>query len=189
MTIITNVALLLLILTVVIVIEFVIIILLVKKVKSLRPKYKISKFRAKTIGFNARKAVKMMDTLDGVQFENLCCEILNLLGYTNIRKTRTTGDFGLDILCEKDNVKYGIQCKCYSSTIGVDAVQEAFSGCAYYKCDVPVVMTNSYFTDAAQELARVTKVALWSRYFFMDNIDRTLHSRKQMKEVMNSAKR
>ena len=53
--------------------------------------------------------------------------------------------------------------KCYSSDIGNKAVQEAFSGCRYYNCHVPVVMTNRYFTRQAKDLAQKTNVLLWDR--------------------------
>ena len=155
---------------------------LVKRLKALKPRYRLTKYRFKRLNFN-NMSLKVLDSLDGVQFENLCCELLHVLGYTNIRKTRVTGDFGLDILCEKDDKKYGIQCKCYSSSIGLDAVQQAYTGCAYYKCDVPVVMSNMYFTDASQELARTVGVTLWSRHFFLEEIGKLQNNRKFMKSL------
>ena len=167
---------------VIIVAEALIIKMLRNRIKQLKPKYKLTKYRFKRLNFNNR-SLKMLDSLNGIQFENLCCELLHTLGYSKISKTRTTGDFGLDILCEKDGVKYGIQCKCYSSSIGVDAIQQAYAGCAYYKCDVPVVMSNMYYTDAAQELARVIGVTLWSRHFFLDEIGKLQHNRKVMHDI------
>ena len=136
------------------------------KVKSLKPRYKLTKKQFKKLDFNS-KSLEMIDSLDGIQFEDLCCEILAKLGYTKIHKTNITGDFGLDIICTKDGKRYGIQCKCYSSAVGISAIEEAFAGAAYYRCDVPIVMSNEYFTDAAQEMARVIGVTLWSRHFFM----------------------
>ena len=46
---------------------------------------------------------------------------------------------------------------------GNKAVQEAFSGKAYYNCMVAVVFTNNHYTAAAIETARVTNVMLWDR--------------------------
>ena len=167
---------------VIIIVEFMLIRRLIKHIRSLKPRYKLTRYRFKRLNFN-NKSLKILDSLDGVQFEDLCCELLNVLGYTKIRKTRVTGDFGLDIICEKDGLKYGIQCKCYSSSIGIDAVQQAYSGCAYYKCDVPVVMSNMYFTDASQELARVIGVTLWSRHFFLEEIGKLQKNKKIMREL------
>lgn len=169
-------------LLIVVVLQFYVIAVLRNRIRSLKPKYKLTKYRFKRLNFN-NLSLKTLDSLDGIQFENLCCELLHALGYEKISKTRTTGDFGLDIICEKDGKRYGIQCKCYSNTIGLDAVQQAYAGCAYYRCDVPVVMSNMYFTDAAQELARVVGVTIWSRHFFVEKIGELQHNRKVMREI------
>ena len=68
-----------------------------------------------------------------------------------------------DVIAYKEKVKYGIQCKCYSSDIGNKAVQEAFSGARFYDCHVPVVLTNQHFTKSAIELASKNNVILWDR--------------------------
>ena len=51
------------------------------------------------------------DTLDGHSFEYFCAEILKYNGYSNIKVTSGSGDFGVDILCCKNGQKYAIQCK------------------------------------------------------------------------------
>ena len=60
-------------------------------------------------------------------------------------------------------MKFGIQCKCYDTDIGNKAVQEAYSGKAYYNCHVGVVLTNRYFTRSAVELAQKNGILLWDR--------------------------
>lgn len=70
---------------------------------------------------------------------------------------------GLGVIAYRDGVKYGIQCKCYSSDIGNKAVQEAFAGKTYYNCHVAAVLTNRHFTKSAKELAENNKVLLWDR--------------------------
>ena len=75
--------------------------------------------------------------------------------------TQGSGDQGIDVIAWRDGVKYGIQCKCYSSVVGNKAVQEAFAGKAFYECHVAVILTNSYFTRAAAELAKSNNVVLW----------------------------
>lgn len=147
------------------------------KIRSLQPKYKLTKKQFDKLDYNCID-LKLLDSLNGIQFENLCCEMLHEFGYEHICKTNVTGDFGLDIICLKDGKKYGIQCKCYSSSVGISAVQEAFAGGHYYGCDEFVVMTNQYFTDAAQELARTIGVTLWSRHFFVREIG-NLQKRKR----------
>lgn len=90
------------------------------------------------------------------------CKLLRENGYCDIITTKTSRDFGVDILATKNNVKYAFQCKYYSGKVGISAVQEILSGCAYYNYDVPVVLTNSNFTQSAIELANKTGVLLYS---------------------------
>lgn len=103
------------------------------------------------------------DIMTGEQFEHFCAELLLKNGFNEATVTQLSGDFGIDILAEKDGVTYAIQCKCYSSNIGNGAVQEAYSGKEMYKRMVAVVMTNQYFTPAAQKTAEETRVLLWDR--------------------------
>lgn len=103
------------------------------------------------------------DQLDGYDFEKYCTEVLGNNNFYNIELTPGSGDQGIDIIAYKDGIKYGIQCKRYSSDVGNFAVQEAFSGKVFYNCHVAVVLTNRYFTRSAKELAEKNGVLLWDR--------------------------
>jgi HJR/Mrr/RecB family endonuclease/uncharacterized membrane protein YciS (DUF1049 family) len=103
------------------------------------------------------------DYMDGHDFERYCASILEKNGFSDVSVTPGSGDQGIDVIAYKDGVKYGIQCKCYSSDIGNKAVQEAFSGAKFYECHVPVVLTNRHFTKSAKELAEKANVLLWDR--------------------------
>lgn len=104
------------------------------------------------------------DTMDGHDFEYFCADLLRYNGFSKVKVTSGSGDFGVDILCNYGSDSYAIQCKCYSHTIGNKAVQEVVSGKIYYKCQKAVVMTNNYFSAAAEETARLTNVDLWDRH-------------------------
>ena len=110
-----------------------------------------------------------MDELEGHDFEYYCADLLKAHGFIDVEVTKGSGDFGADILAEKDGVSYAVQCKCYDKPIGVKAVQEAYAGRDYYDCMVGVVMTNQYFTAPAVELARKLKIMLWDRGY-IDNM-------------------
>ncbi len=103
------------------------------------------------------------DRLNGYQFESFCQDLLKQNGFSNVRVTQKSGDFGIDVIATKGGKKYGVQCKRYSSNVGVHAVQEAFAGAAYYDCNIPVVITNRHFTEAAKQLADQIGVRLWDR--------------------------
>lgn len=98
---------------------------------------------------------------DGPEFEQYCANLLLLSGFSNVQVTPISGDFGIDILAEKEKLIYAVQCKLYSSPVGVGAVQEAYTGKSYYGADIGVVMSNSNFTRQAQELADAIGILLW----------------------------
>ena len=77
----------------------------------------------------------------------------------------------MDILATKDGIKYAIQCKCYTGALSNKPIQEVNAGKMYYNCHVGVVMTNSTFTQGAQDLAKATNVLLWDRETMQDMLD------------------
>ena len=103
------------------------------------------------------------DLLEGHEFEYYCADLLMKRGFQEVEVTRGSGDYGIDILAERDGVTYAIQCKCYSAPVGVKAVQEAYAGRDYYDCMVGAVLTNQYFTQPAVEAAKKLKILLWDR--------------------------
>ena len=110
---------------------------------------------------NARR--KELDTMDGFEFEYYCADLLSANGFDDVKVTRSSGDYGIDILAEKDGVTYAIQCKRYTGLVGVKAVQEAYAGRDYYDRMVGAVLTNQYFTKPAVQAARKLKIVLWDR--------------------------
>ena len=104
-----------------------------------------------------------MDLMEGHEFEYYCAELLKKSGFQEVEVTRGSGDYGIDILAEKDGVTYAIQCKRYTGLVGVKAVQEAYAGRDYYDRMVGAVLTNQYFTQPAVEAARKLKILLWDR--------------------------
>lgn len=104
-----------------------------------------------------------IDHMEGHTFEYFCAELLKANGYEKVEVTPGSGDQGIDVIARKDGIKYGIQCKCYSSDIGNKAVQEAYSGKEFYNCHIGAVLTNRSFTAAATELAKKNRILLWDR--------------------------
>lgn len=104
-----------------------------------------------------------VDIMDGRDFEIFTGNLLRSNGFININVTPSSGDFGADVIAEKDDVRYAIQCKRYDSSVGVSAVQEVIASKSLHDCHVACVLTNNYFTPAAEELARKNLVILWDR--------------------------
>lgn len=101
------------------------------------------------------------EEMEGHEFEYFCAELLEKRGFVDVEVTKGSGDYGVDILAEKDGVTYAIQCKRYEHPVGVKAVQEAYAGRDYYDRMVGAVLTNQYFTTPAVEAARKLKILLW----------------------------
>ncbi|MCQ2498215.1 MAG: restriction endonuclease [Lachnospiraceae bacterium] len=111
-----------------------------------------------------------LDIIEGHEFEHFCAELLMDRGFIEVEVTPGSGDYGVDVLAEKDGVTYAIQCKAYSTPVGVKAVQEAYAGRDYYDRMVGVVMTNQYFTRPAVDAAKKLKILLWDRGYLDEMI-------------------
>lgn len=103
------------------------------------------------------------DKMSGRDFEHWCAGILLRNGFRHVEVTQGSGDQGVDVLAEKEGIKYAIQCKCYSSDLGNTPVQEVNTGKTIYHCHVGVVMTNQHFTGGAKTAAEATGILLWDR--------------------------
>lgn len=54
---------------------------------------------------------KRIDEMNGLAFENFIVELLIRNNYSNVIKTKASGDFGIDIIAEKENIKYASNVK------------------------------------------------------------------------------
>ena len=107
--------------------------------------------------------ITSVDEMDGHEFEYWCADLLRENGFQNVTVTPGSGDQGVDLLAEKDGVRYAIQCKRFSSPLGNTPVQEVHTGKEIYNCHIGVVMTNSTFTSGAIDAATRTNTMLWDR--------------------------
>ncbi len=109
------------------------------------------------------RRMRVMDEMEGHDFEYFCADLLEKQGFAEVEVTRGSGDFGVDILAEKDGVTYAVQCKRYNGSVGVDAVLRTYAGRDYYERMVGAVMTNQYFTTPAVAAAEKLHILLWDR--------------------------
>ena len=112
-----------------------------------------------------------IDEMEGHDFEYFCEDLLEKRGFIDVEVTRGSGDYGVDILAEKEGVTYAIQCKRYAAPVGVEAVQQVYAGRDYYDRMVGAVMTNQYFTAAAVDAAKRLKILLWDRGYMDSMMD------------------
>ena len=102
--------------------------------------------------------------LSPIEFEEFTKQYLDDRNYTQVNLTRTSGDFGADVIAiAPDNVRVCIQCKKYSKPVGISAIQEIHSAKAYYNCGrAYVVTTSAGFSKPAIDLADKVQVSLFA---------------------------
>lgn len=120
-----------------------------------------------------------VDLMDGHEFEYWCAALLRKVGFQKVEVTQGSGDDGVDILAEKDSIRYAIQCKRYNTHLGNKPIQEVHTGKAVYSCHVGAVMTNQYFTEGGQRAAKATGTLLWDRDWLHERIADTKLSNEQ----------
>lgn len=112
---------------------------------------------------NLQEQLNNIDILNGIEFEKYIGQLLKKSGFTNVVVTKSSGDFGADIIAKKGNERYAFQCKRFSTPIGPKPIGEVLRGMNNYKCTKGVVVTNNYFTKQAIQEAIVSNIELWDR--------------------------
>jgi HJR/Mrr/RecB family endonuclease len=111
--------------------------------------------------FGAAKAAEL-DQLSGLEFEEFLAGLFRAQGYA-AELTPTSGDYGADLILSKEGQRIAVQAKRYVGSVGVQAVQEALSGQAYYQCHTAWVISTGVFTTNALELAEKSGVRMIGR--------------------------
>jgi restriction system protein len=106
--------------------------------------------------------ITIVDKMSGEDFEKFLLAHFNNLGYKGTT-TAKTGDFGADLVLNKENVRIVVQAKRWEKKVGVEAIQQIVAAIKYYNANMGIVITNSYFTKNAFELARANGIELWDR--------------------------
>lgn len=104
-----------------------------------------------------------IDKMSGYKFEEFMKRVYEQLGYS-VYHTPKSGDQGADlILTSKEKKRIAVQVKRYSGKVSNSAVQEVVAAKGFYKCTEGIVVTNSYFTDSARQLAKANFIDLVDR--------------------------
>lgn len=109
-----------------------------------------------------KSGIHEIDKMDGVVFEHYLKELFITNGY-KVEVTKSSGDYGADLILKKENKKIVVQAKRYSKPVGIKAVQEIKAAQNHYKAQEAWVVTNNYFTKAAFNLAKSNNVSLIHR--------------------------
>lgn len=99
-----------------------------------------------------RSGLAAVDAMPGCEFEDYVAARLRTAGW-NVLPTPATGDYGVDLIAQKDDERVAIQCKRRARSIGVSAVQQVVAGALHHECASTMVVSNQEFTKAAKHLA------------------------------------
>jgi restriction system protein len=110
----------------------------------------------------ANATLNAIDEMDGVEFEDYVAARLRRAGW-QVRFTPPVGDYGVDLIAEKDGQCVAVQCKRYGKPVGVAAVQQVVSGALHHGCTRSIVISNQEFTTAAKQLAHTHRCQLIGR--------------------------
>ena len=110
-----------------------------------------------------RMQLSQIDRLSGLDFEYYLYYLFKRHGIRT-KITSYTHDFGADLILRYHGKKYVIQAKRWNDSVGIKAVQETIGAMSYYNAHYGAVITNSYFTKSAKELASASQVVLLGRY-------------------------
>jgi restriction system protein len=117
----------------------------------------------------SRAGIFTIDKMSGVDFEKRLGVMFKKLGYrVQYPGSRQGGDYGVDLIIEKNGRKTAVQAKRYRRQVGEDAVREVVAGKNVYHCQHAMVVTNSRFTPMARHLAAANQVTLYPRYKLID---------------------
>lgn len=110
----------------------------------------------------SKAGIYEIDKMSGTDFEMFLTSLFTKLGYKVVH-TGTIGDWGSDLILEKDGVKIAVQAKRYQGSVGPDAVREVNTVIKPRNCTNGMVITNSYYTEEAKMLAKANNITLWNR--------------------------
>jgi len=122
------------------------------------------KYYKDRIRIRALRALRLadVDNMSGIDFEHYVGRLLDHRGF-RVKKTKGSGDLGVDLIAYKNGIKYSIQVKRSIGNVSRRAVSDAVAGKDHYGCNAAMVITNSYFSKGAIEMARSTGCELIDR--------------------------
>lgn len=106
--------------------------------------------------------IDIVDKMTGEQFEEFLLQHFRNLGYSGY-VTRGSHDYGADLVVKKDGISTVVQAKRWKQKVGVEAVQQIVAAIKHYGVQQGIVVTNSFFTNNALNLAKSNNIMLWNR--------------------------
>ena len=103
-------------------------------------------------GRRPHTSMTAIDAMTGTEFEDYVAARLRRAGW-QVTLTSVVGDYGVDLIAQRDGKSVAVQCKRHGKPVGVAAVQQVVSGARHHGCAKSIVISNQEFTQAAKQLA------------------------------------
>jgi HJR/Mrr/RecB family endonuclease len=130
----------------------------------------IQKYKERKRRILFESGIDKVENMSGIIFEEFLLEHFKHLGYTGYLTPRTE-NYGADLVLQKDEIKVVVQSKRWKSNVGADAIEQVIKAVKHYDADKGMVVTNSFFTEGANELANSYEIELWDRMKLVKIID------------------
>lgn len=109
--------------------------------------------------------------LSPYQFEEFVSELFQKMGYKT-KVTKKSGDFGADVIAEKENERIVIQVKKYAkgNNVNPEEIQRTLGAMWKFKADKAIFVTTSDFTVRAKEVQKEAPIELWNNKILQEMV-------------------
>lgn len=115
------------------------------------------------ICYNIFGGIMELNTLSGIEFENLIKQLLSKVGFSVIQ-TKASHDGGIDLIANTDvpffQGKYIIQCKRYSGVVGEPIIRDLYGVITNERANKGILITTGKFTYEAKKFAENKNIEL-----------------------------
>jgi len=110
-------------------------------------------------------------SMNHFEFEEFIGELFKKMGY-EVKVTKKTGDYGIDVVATKGEEIIAIQVKKYAAGhhVGAPDVQNTLGSMHKYKATKAIIITTSNFTVQAEEQAKEAPIELWNKRILHDMV-------------------
>lgn len=119
-----------------------------------------------------KSRIDQVENMTGIVFEEFLLGHFENLGYTGYLTPRTE-NFGADLVLQRGGTNVVVQAKRWKNNVGADAIEQVMGAVKHYGADKGMVVTNSFFTESASELASSNNIDLWDRTKLVEIIDKS----------------
>lgn len=143
----------------------------------------ITKFNANSTYTSLQAIIRSFESRP-TDFECFCADLFKAMGFQT-QVTSRTNDGGFDILMEKDQITYVVECKCFSAAnpVGRPLLQKLVGANSLQHADVMVFITTSTFSKYAAEYGEAFNMWLIDGSQLLQMLQSSSHNQIQMPSI------